>query len=492
MRMAAPNFGLEVSQNRYLSIADTEMDAILTVTARDIAVSGSAAAEVILLDCSGSMFMPSTKIAAAQQAAAAAVDVLRDGAFFAIVKGTDHAEMCYPTTLQMAVANAETKAEAKRCIGRMTASGGTRMGTWLTCARDLFAAHRAAIRHAVLLTDGQNQHETPEELDRALAACEGHFSCDARGIGDDWDPRELRRIVTKLRGTADSVRTASELVDDFRALVVAAMEKVVPDLRIRVTTMRGAELRLLKQVYPRELDLTGNPARQPETENGGIVWEFSTGSWAANDTRDYQLSLRMDRGARDPMDEDLRAATIELVARPDTGDTAAPAERCAPLQSVLVHWTTDPPLAASLDPKVAHYNAQAELHKATFAGFDAYDGGRLRAAARAWGKAVQLATEFGNTELLTRLKRLVAPIDAVNGIVRIKQDLSREDLLNAAVGSTISSRFPGEPRRRRFAPSDGDSRPAKPDVTCTSCGRILPGIARFCGECGTRLGEQSR
>jgi hypothetical protein len=95
-----PNFGLDVSQNRFLSISDTAMEAILTVTARDIAVSGSVAAEVILVDCSGSMFLPSNKIAAAQQAATAAVDVLRDGTFFAIVQGTDHAEMCYPTTPQ--------------------------------------------------------------------------------------------------------------------------------------------------------------------------------------------------------------------------------------------------------------------------------------------------------------------------------------------------------------------------------------------------------
>jgi hypothetical protein len=488
-----PNFGLEVSQNRYLSISDTAMEAILTVTARDIAVSGSVAAEVILLDCSGSMFLPSNKIAAAQRAATAAVDLLPDGTFFAIVQGTDHAEMCYPTTPQLAVADAPTKAEAKRRIGRMTASGGTRMGTWLTRARDLFSAHPAAIRHAVLLTDGQNQHETPEELNRALAACDGHFFCDARGIGDDWDPSELRRIATVLRGTADAVGADSEQVDDFGAVVEAAMAKVVPDLRIRVTTMRGAELRVLKQVYPRELDFTGNPARRPETGNGKTVWEFSTGPWAEGDSRDYQLSLRVDRDGRDRMAKDLRVAVIELVGQPaGTADTAAAVERYVPPQAVLVQWTTDPALSSRLDPKVAHYYAQAELHKATFAGFDAYDAGRLKAAARAWGKAVQLATESGNTELLTRLERLVEVIDAGQGRVRIKQNLSREDLLRAAAGSAISSPFSGEQRRRRFPPTGGDRRPAKPDVRCAGCGRLLPGTAKFCGNCGRRLGGQGR
>jgi hypothetical protein len=159
---------------------------------------------------------------------------------------------------------------------------------------------------------------------------------------------------------------------------------------------------------------------------------------------------------------------------------------------VLVQWTTDPALSSRLDPKVAHYNAQAELHKATFAGFDAYDAGRLKAAVRAWGKAVQLATASGNTEVLTRLERLVEVIDASQGMVRIKQNLSREDLLRAAAGSAISSPFSGEQRRKRFPPTGGDMRSAKPDVRCAHCGRLLPGTATFCGSCGRRLGGQRR
>jgi von Willebrand factor type A C-terminal domain len=159
---------------------------------------------------------------------------------------------------------------------------------------------------------------------------------------------------------------------------------------------------------------------------------------------------------------------------------------------VLVHWTNDLALSSRLDPKVAHYYAQAELHKATFAGFDAYDAGRLKAAARAWGKAVQLATASGNTEVLTRLERLVEVIDAGQGMVRIKQNLSREDLLRVAAGSAISSPFSGEQRRRKFPPTDGDRRSAKPDVRCTGCGRLLPGTATFCGSCGRRLGGQRR
>ena len=50
-------FSLSVSQNRYLSTEDDEMDAVLTVSAQG-AVGGGAApevAQVIVIDCSGSM-----------------------------------------------------------------------------------------------------------------------------------------------------------------------------------------------------------------------------------------------------------------------------------------------------------------------------------------------------------------------------------------------------------------------------------------------------
>src|SRR5947199_1486867 len=114
----------------------------------------------------------------AKQASAAAVDALRDGVSFAVVAGTDRARMVYPVEGRLAVADARTKAEAKTAIGRLKAGGGTAIGQWLTQANRLFVGHQQAIKHAILLTDGRNEHETPAELDNALALCEGRFVCD--------------------------------------------------------------------------------------------------------------------------------------------------------------------------------------------------------------------------------------------------------------------------------------------------------------------------
>jgi hypothetical protein len=49
----------------------------------------------MLLDCSGSMAYPMAKLRAAKAATAAAIDTLRDGTWFAIVRSTQVAEQCF-------------------------------------------------------------------------------------------------------------------------------------------------------------------------------------------------------------------------------------------------------------------------------------------------------------------------------------------------------------------------------------------------------------
>src|SRR2546428_3813469 len=96
---------LVVHQQSYLAAGSGVMDAILEVTARTPATGSGEApevAQVMLVDCSGSMLVPPTKITAARRATAAAIDVLRDGAYFAIVAGTEKAVLKYPSAPPMA------------------------------------------------------------------------------------------------------------------------------------------------------------------------------------------------------------------------------------------------------------------------------------------------------------------------------------------------------------------------------------------------------
>jgi Mg-chelatase subunit ChlD len=92
------------------------------------------AAEVIVVDHSGSMSSPQTKISAARQATAAAIDMLRDGVLFGVVAGNHVAQMVYPPDARLVPTSATTRAEAKAAVASLRPEGGTAIGQWLMLA----------------------------------------------------------------------------------------------------------------------------------------------------------------------------------------------------------------------------------------------------------------------------------------------------------------------------------------------------------------------
>ena len=65
------------------------------------------------------------------------------------------------------------RTEAKRAVRGLRANGGTAIGQWLRLAHRIFQSCPATLRHAILLTDGKNQHETPERARRGDRAVRG-------------------------------------------------------------------------------------------------------------------------------------------------------------------------------------------------------------------------------------------------------------------------------------------------------------------------------
>ncbi|CAM5576734.1 hypothetical protein STANM309S_01965 [Streptomyces tanashiensis] len=120
----APRFSVDVYQNEFLPEGGRDVSAIVTVTSTGGGTSGGhaghagAAGVVIMVDCSGSMDYPATKMRGAREATAAAVDTLRDGTHFALVAGTHVAKEVYPGNGGLAVADARTRAEAKEALRR--------------------------------------------------------------------------------------------------------------------------------------------------------------------------------------------------------------------------------------------------------------------------------------------------------------------------------------------------------------------------------------
>ncbi len=420
-----PAFEVKVFQNQYLPVGGEVVDAVLTISAHGegLRAAGPAptAAQVIMVDCSGSMASPHTKISEAKKACATAIDTLRDGVAFAIVAGRNDARMVYPPDFALVPANPQTRAAAKNAVAGLTAFGGTAMGQWLSLANTLFVGHPAEVKHAIILTDGQNQHETPEQLGAVLRACEGRFVCDSRGIGTDWVARELRQIASALLGTADGLEDARELPAAFRAMTEAAMGKAVAEVALRVWTPAGATVRFVKQAYPQVEDLTAR-----RTQVNARAGDYPLGAWG-EESRDYHLSVQVPAGA---VGEELLAARVSVVS----------ADQVLSQGLVLGTWTDDTALSTKINPRVAHYTGQAELAEAIQEGLAARDAGDIETATSKLGRAVQLAAESGHEDTAKLLGRVVDVIDEKSGTVRLKQKVAGVDAELANVRSVKTVR----------------------------------------------------
>ena len=165
-------------------------------------------------------------VQAAGDAAKAALSEIVDGTLFSIVSGNGTAQIVYPYSHQGALVpmSSHTRGEATRAIEGLRASGGTAMGTWLTLARQIFeTVPHVTKRHAILLTDGVNEGETPASLAAAVQSCVGVFQCDCRGVGDQWRVEEVRGIASALLGTVDLIPAPEEMAAEFEAMMRASM-----------------------------------------------------------------------------------------------------------------------------------------------------------------------------------------------------------------------------------------------------------------------------
>ncbi|MBX7435398.1 VWA domain-containing protein [Mycobacterium sp. Y57] len=414
---------VDVDHNPYLAEGAGTVDAIVTITVDDAVAAAAAPAErveVIIIDVSTSMLSPEGKFDAAKRATVAAINELVDGTYFTIVAGNESAAPVYPADGRAVHAGAATKAAALRALEALRPRGGTAMGTWLAYARGIVSQHPGALTHAILLTDGKNEHETPEELQDEIARSEGEFTCDCRGVGTAWRVEELRSISSALLGSVDIVADPEDLADDFAAMMRASMGKTIPDLTLRVWTPAGAGVAFVKQVAPTVEDLT---ARRVET--GPLTGEYPLGSWGDED-RDYHIQVEVE-----PADvgREKLAARVTVVGGDDK------------LGEGLVRavWTADTALSARISRGVAHYTGQAELAEAVQEGLSARKSGDVATATAKLQRAMELAVESGNSGT-AKLLRGVIEVDERTGTARLKREVAAADEMALDARSTRTAR----------------------------------------------------
>lgn len=420
--IANKGISVAIDQNEYLAEGADTVDAVVTVeTGADFVAAGPEPdrLEVLIIDCSGSM-ATGKKFEGARRATLAALDVLKDGTRFAIIEGTSMARLTYPSDKPSVPVNRDTRAAARRALDKLRPNGGTAMGTWLGLTRQLAKKHPDAMVHAILLTDGKNEHEEPAALAAEIKQSEGIFTCDCRGVGTDWQVDELRAIASALHGTVDIVADPANLAADFAAMTQTAMAKAIPELTLRVWTPAGATVQFVKQVAPTIEDLTAR-----RTDAGPQLGEYPLGAWGAED-RDYHVQVRVEPAA--PGREKL-AARISVVASDEVVGQGL----------VRAVWTTETELSARISRRVAHYTGQAELAQVVQEGLSARKNGDVETATAKLRRAVELAAESGN-EGTAKLLRGVVEVDERNGTVRLRARVEAADEMALDARSTKTAR----------------------------------------------------
>jgi von Willebrand factor type A C-terminal domain/von Willebrand factor type A domain len=413
----------EVFENEYLEPDATDVHAIVTVTCSGAGTAGASgdAAEMIIVDVSGSMSQPYSKIEAARRAAAEAVDEIVDGTWFAVLAGNDQAMMVYPREGGMVRCAQTTRRAAQDAVRHLQPGGGTAIGSWLNAAVGVFGTVQAVQRHAILLTDGKNETETPEQLGYAVQRATGMFQCDCRGVGSDWDVNELRGISSALLGSVDLIAKPEKMEQDFRQMMQAAMARGVADARLRVWAPKGAEVLFVRQVAPTIEDLTDRAAAV-----NALVHEYPTGSWG-DESRDYHVAVRVPSKA---IGAEQLVARVQVVVGSDTVAQGL----------VRATWSDNSTLTTRINPAVAHYTGQTELAEAIQDGLAAKAAGDDRTATIKLGRAAQLAAETGDDEATNKLKRVVDIEDVDTGTVRLKRDVSKLDEMALDTASTKTTR----------------------------------------------------
>jgi hypothetical protein len=423
-------FIAQVYQNEFLPDGGTDVNAIVTISCSGAGTAGQTgsgdAGEIIIVDTSGSMGR--TKLEAAKVAAATAVDQILDGTWFAVVAGTHQAYLAYPLVRSgkgMVQMDSNARYAAHQAINQFRSDGGTAMGTWLTLTGRLFdSVPELAQRHAILLTDGENHNETPEQLTNAILGVTGRFQCDCRGVGVDWQVAEVRRIAQALLGSVDIIPEPDQMSEVFAELMQQSMSRGVADAQLRVWAPQGAQVLFVRQVSPTVEDLTSR-----RTEINPLTGGYPTGSWG-DESRDYHICVRL---AAKAVGQEQLAARAQL----------AVADQVVAQGMVKARWSDDERLTTRINPEVAHYTGQTELAQAIQDGLAAKAAGDEETATTKLGRAVQLAAETGNEEATTRLRKVVDIEDSETGTVRLKRAVDKADEMALDTASTKTTRIRG-------------------------------------------------
>ena len=415
------DFSAQVFQNPYLPENGDHVNAVVTIQCSIVQSRPDPLTLGVIIDCSGSMG-DGRRIQEAKKALAALIELLPEEAHFFVIAGNHESFLVVPSF----PATAENKIMALSRLQNINATGGTAISQWLHTARSQFQSSRPGIHRAVLLTDGKNDNSDP--LEQVLVECAGQFQVDARGVGLDWQPDQLRRIAEKLLGTVDIVADPDHLRDDFLGVLKSALGKGIAEVKIRLWTPQGAQVEFLKLVSPEISDITGLARTDPAHPQ---IREYPTGAWG-QEARDYHVCLRVKAGK---LGQRMLAGRVSVLTSLQGQET-----KLAEAQ-VLAEWTEDEARSTLINNQVAHYTGQAQLAQSIQEGIQAQRNGNIELATSKLSQAYKLAQDSGNEETTRLLKKVVDVVDPERGTVRLKSSVDHADAMTLDTRSTRTRRI---------------------------------------------------
>ena len=308
-------------------------------------------------------------------------------------------------------------------IVTVTATGGGTVGS-AVAAPHLYAPGQGPAAGVAIMVDCSGSMDYPPTKMRNARDA----TAAARGVGTDWEVKEVTGIASALLGTADIVADPAGLAADFTQMMETAMGTEVADVALRLWTPVGTTVKFVKQVAPTVEELTGR-----RTEAGPRAGDYPTGSWG-DESRDYHVCVEVPAAN---IGQEMLAARVSLVV-PQPGEGAV--QNLGSPGLVKAVWTDDMAASTSINPQVAHYTGQAELAQVIQQGLDLRKAGDFDGATAKLGRAVQLASVSGNADTAKLLAKVVDVVDATTGTVRLKAKVADADEMTLETRSTKTVR----------------------------------------------------
>lgn len=191
---------------------DSPVGEILPVETSRQKLQLPALGQVIVLDRSGSM--TGLKLEQAKRAARGAVELLHRRDWIGVVAFDSAADWIVP------LQRCDRPDAVQRAIGAVGPGGGTDLYPALSQAIDALVGSDAALRHIILLTDGQT---TPRDFDRlAGRMAEARITCSSVAIGAEVDAGLLTMLASRTGGRTYFVRDARAVPQIFARETVLA------------------------------------------------------------------------------------------------------------------------------------------------------------------------------------------------------------------------------------------------------------------------------